>query len=344
MAVADAKEPEKLWLCAPPPPVELVAFPPASFTRTVASPKLAGNVEPAAWLWLGICVVVNVVLPTVPLTEPDTEGVPKAVVNAADPPDPAVPDTTRNALLSCVVDLVQPVGAAVCTNIMAVPAGNDEPPPEPLEAAVTRPLASTVMFAVVYVPAVTPLFARVMAVATSPAPLTELEPVTSPVKLKVLAVVHAPAVVAVDALPDSAAVIVPALKLPDASRATMALAVLALVAVVSALGMEADAVNALVPLPLTYPVNVFAPVPPRATASVPEEMLDAFVVSVVAEAAKPETAAEEMAIAVLVTEVTCPCALVTNTGTEEAEPYVPAVPVFVMLNWVPLSVRPVPAE
>lgn len=38
------------------------------------------------------------------------------------------------------------------------------------------------------------------------------------------------AVVAVDALPLNAAVIVPALKLPDASRATMVLAVLALVA------------------------------------------------------------------------------------------------------------------
>ena len=53
------------------------------------------------------------------------------------------------------------------------------------------------------------------------------------------------------ALPDSDAVMVPALKLPDASRATIAEAVFALVAVVAELGMEVDAVNAPVPLPYT---------------------------------------------------------------------------------------------
>ena len=37
----------------------------------------------------------------------------------------------------------------------------------------------------------------------------------------------------------------------------------------SAAGTVAEAVNALVPLPLTYPVRVVAPVPPLATASVP---------------------------------------------------------------------------
>jgi hypothetical protein len=50
-----------------------------------------------------------------------------------------------------------------------------------------------------------------------------------------------------------------------------------------------------------------------------------------------------MEIVVFVTLVTCPCALVTKTGTVDAEPYVPAVPVLVMLNCVPLSVSPVPA-
>ena len=53
------------------------------------------------------------------------------------------------------------------------------------------------------------------------------------------------------ALPLKVAVIVPALKLPEASRATMADAVFALVAVVAALGMLVDAVNAPVPLPYT---------------------------------------------------------------------------------------------
>jgi hypothetical protein len=73
-------------------------------------------------------------------------------------------------------------------------------------------------------------------------------------------------------------------------------------------------------------------------------MLAALVVSVVAEAARPETAAEEMAIPVFVTEVTCPCALVTKTGTLDAEPYVPAVPVLAMLKvYVGDSLSPVPA-
>ena len=53
------------------------------------------------------------------------------------------------------------------------------------------------------------------------------------------------------ALPLNAAVTVPAVKLPEASRATMALAVLALVAVVAEFGMVVEAVMALVPLPYT---------------------------------------------------------------------------------------------
>ena len=59
------------------------------------------------------------------------------------------------------------------------------------------------------------------------------------------------AVVAVLALPFKLAVMVPAEKLPEPSRATMADAVFALVAVVAALGMLVDAVNAPVPLPYT---------------------------------------------------------------------------------------------
>jgi hypothetical protein len=44
-------------------------------------------------------------------------------------------------------------------------------------------------------------------------------------------------------------------------------------------------------------------------------MFEALVVSVVAEAAKPETAVDVIPMAVFVTAVTCPCALVVNTGT-----------------------------
>ena len=66
-----------------------------------------------------------------------------------------------------------------------------------------------------------------------------------------VAVVADVALVAVEALPFKEAVMVPALKLPEPSRATMADAVFALVAVVAELGMLVDAVNAPVPLPYT---------------------------------------------------------------------------------------------
>ena len=65
-------------------------------------------------VWLGIWAIEIVVLPTVPLSEPETDGVPNAEVNAVEPPVPAVPETTRRALLLCVVSLVHPVGAVVC--------------------------------------------------------------------------------------------------------------------------------------------------------------------------------------------------------------------------------------
>lgn len=67
----------------------------------------------------------------------------------------------------------------------------------------------------------------------------------------VVADVAVVAEVAVEALPDRLAVMVPALKLPEASRATIAEAVFALVAVVAELGMLVDAVIAPVPLPYT---------------------------------------------------------------------------------------------
>ena len=66
-----------------------------------------------------------------------------------------------------------------------------------------------------------------------------------------VAVVADVAEVAVEALPLSVAVMVPALKLPDASRATMAEAVFALVAVVAELGIVVEAVIAPVPFPYT---------------------------------------------------------------------------------------------
>jgi hypothetical protein len=49
------------------------------------------------------------------------------------------------------------------------------PPPDPLEASVIRPFASTVMLAFVYAPGVTPVLARVAVADPGP------EAVTSPV-------------------------------------------------------------------------------------------------------------------------------------------------------------------
>ena len=77
------------------------------------------------------------------------------------------------------------------------------------------------------------------------------EAAPAPPSLKVAAAVVALAVDAVVALPDKLAVIVPAEKLPDPSRATIAEGVFALVAVVAELGMLVEAVMAPVPLPYT---------------------------------------------------------------------------------------------
>jgi hypothetical protein len=79
---------------------------------------------------------------------------------------------------------------------------------------------------------------------------------------------------------------------------------------------DANEPAASAPVPV---IPVYDPLS-RPEGSVPDVIFAAFVVSVVAEAAKPETAAEVIAIPVLVTLVTCPWALVTKTGTFDAEP------------------------
>lgn len=132
VALDNEPEPEKLCVCELLLPAELDI----TVLGVAEAPPTLSEVEPHAfeepvgipWLWLANCAVVSVVEPTEPLmlTEPETDGVPNAVVNAELPPELAVPDTTRNALLSCEVDFVQPVGAAVCTNSMTVEAGMPE--------------------------------------------------------------------------------------------------------------------------------------------------------------------------------------------------------------------------
>jgi len=99
------------------------------------------------------------------------------------------------------------------------------------------------------------------------------------------------------------------------------------------------AVSAPVPVRFGYEPEI------RPAGNVPEVIFDATVVSVVADAASPETAADVIAIPVFVTLVTCPCALVTKTGTLEDVPYVPAVPTLEILNVVDgLRFSPVPAR
>ena len=132
------------------------------------------------------------------------------------------------------------------------------------------------------------------------------------------------AVVALVAEPESVAVIVPALKLPDASRATTVLGVLADAAFTSKVrAVEPSKVPAEL---MNEPAVKAATVPP----DLPEM--------------SPDTAEPEIVMLVFVTLVIWPCAFTANTGTAEAEPYVLAdTPVLVMLNCVPESVRPVPA-
>jgi hypothetical protein len=80
--------------------------------------------------------------------------------------------------------------------LSVVPADPLISPAELDDAAVTRPFASTVMDARVYVPAVTPLFASVAAIEPVP------PPVTSPVRVIVWSPVFAPDVVPLtDAVP-----------------------------------------------------------------------------------------------------------------------------------------------
>ena len=59
------------------------------------------------------------------LTDPDGVFAANTDVNAVEPPDPAAPLTTLNALSLWVVCFVHPVGAAVCWNSIKVPDGKD---------------------------------------------------------------------------------------------------------------------------------------------------------------------------------------------------------------------------
>jgi hypothetical protein len=121
---------------------------------------------------------------------------------------------------------------------------------EPVEAAVTKPFALTVILATVN----EPTFA--LTVASVPAPVTAAEPLNEPLvyaKSPVIAIVRPVAkVVAVLAFPLKAAVTVPAVKFPLASRATIALAVFADVAVVAEL-LTLDAVEIVASLVSTMP-------------------------------------------------------------------------------------------
>lgn len=97
-------------------------------------------------------------------------------IGLAEPPVPPPPVlTTRNIRLSAASDVsrVHPVGALACAKGILVPDGNADGE-APVLAEVTRPFASTVTVAYVYVPAETPELASV------PVPVTLAEPLKLP--------------------------------------------------------------------------------------------------------------------------------------------------------------------
>lgn len=158
----------------------------------------------------------------------------------------------------------------------------------PIVRAVCRTVAVAALPEVFWLPAVLTPGRSMLAV-----PLNETPPMFLAV-CKAVAVAALPVVepdvvaeVAVEALPFKAAVIVPAEKLPEASRATMALAVFALVAVVAEFGTlvnpAPDPVNCVVAV-MVVPRTVEAVVAPTVAPSIAPPVIDtllAFCVDIV---------------------------------------------------------------
>ena len=173
-------------------------------------------------------MIVELIVVVVPLTV-------KLPLIVRSPPMVPAPVVVR--VVNLPVDgVVAPIAVLSIEEEVIVPPVKEPPVivPPAFVPAVTRPLASTVTLE--YEPAMTPLFASVRAMALSAEPSKEAEPVASPLMDSVRAVDSLSADVA---LPVRAAVIVPAEKLPDASRATIAEAVLALVAFDVTVGLPA---------------------------------------------------------------------------------------------------------
>lgn len=122
-------EADRLCVCGSPLPdddvVPLIDVVVKPEPDAIAPPAISPTDENVC-VCAGISAVVRACGPTVPEIDCDAN----AVVNATEPPVPAVPDTMRNALLSSAVDFTQPVGADVWTNNMRVPAGSDAQEPE----------------------------------------------------------------------------------------------------------------------------------------------------------------------------------------------------------------------
>src|SRR3990167_181476 len=108
---------------------------------------------------------------------PSVAVLPNTVENADVPPLLAVPLTMRSALSLCVVDLVHPVGAAVWTNSMAVPAGRlSFPDALPVRLPVTFPVRLPVnpVLAVIVVPVIAAADAAPMIAPSIAPPLTSM--------------------------------------------------------------------------------------------------------------------------------------------------------------------------
>jgi hypothetical protein len=207
------------------------------------------------------------------------------------------------------------------------------PPPEaPLAAAVTLPAASTVIVALVYVVAVTPdvgsraegnvpepmfdaFVVSVVAEAARPViKLVGIEPADN-VPTPVIPV-YEPLSRAEGKVPEPMFEAFVVSVVADAANPDTAPEAIAIAVFVTAVTLPAAStvitgtIAALAYTPATTP-----DVASLAAAKVPEPIFEALVVSVVAEAAKPDTAPEAIAIAVFVTAVTLPYPSVVITGT-----------------------------
>lgn len=194
----------------------VVVVPPVAVTE--APPRVAAPVPPCPWVSAVVRPVRLVISLFAPVAAAEMAERAEEAEAAVSRDRPRLVESVRSAearVTSPTCPATEVTGKAIAA----------------LLAPVRRPFASTTkvptLVELPYEPAVTAVDARVRVMEAFADPSNEADPVPSPVRASVRTVAS---FVAVDALPLKAAVIVPAAKLPLASRFTTVLAVLALVA------------------------------------------------------------------------------------------------------------------